>query len=75
MNEDIMNREIELTDLSENQSEPVSPSSTSPCPSENVIIEIPRTPSCWKENRCTILFWSSAALGFLWVGLNLGGYI
>ena len=51
MNEDIMNREIELT---ENQSEPASPSSTSPCPSENVIIEIPRTPSCWKENRCTI---------------------
>ena len=70
-----MNREIELTDLIENQTEPESPSSTSPCPSENVIIEIPPTPSRCSEHKCAILFLFSSALGFLWVGLNLGGYI
>ena len=47
--------------------------------SENTVITIPNTEtessSCWHENRCTILFYSSTALGFLWVGLNLGGYI
>ena len=60
-----MNPEVELTNISEH--------------GENTIITIPNTetksPSCWHENRCTILFYSSTALGFLWVGLNLGGYI
>ena len=68
MSEDIMNQEIELTDLSENRIV-VEPSS------ENVIIEIHPTPSCWSEHKCAILFFFSAALGFLWIGLNLSGYV
>ena len=66
-----MDQGIELTNINE--------SSESSESSENTVITIPNTEtessSCWHENRCTILFYSSTALGFLWVGLNLGGYI
>jgi len=41
----------------------------------NVIIRAPESQSCWRENKCSILFLFTAALGFVWVGLNLGGFI
>tara|TARA_B110001454_G_scaffold188628_1_gene186748 strand:+ start:727 stop:945 length:219 start_codon:yes stop_codon:yes gene_type:complete len=68
---------IELTNI--NESSENSENSESNEHSENTVITIPNTEtesqSCWHENRCTFLFLFSAALGFLWVGLNLGGYI
>ena len=60
-----MSQEIELTNISENQV------------NENVIVDI-RTSghsSCWYKNKSSILFLSAAAIGFLWVGLNIEGYI
>lgn len=41
----------------------------------NVIIREPKPQSCWGENKSALLFLFTAALGFLWVGLNLGGYV
>jgi hypothetical protein len=69
-----MDQGIELTNINES-----SESSENNESNENTVITIPNTEtessSCWHENRCTIFFYSSTALGFLWVGLNLGGYI
>ena len=66
-----MDQGIELTNINESSENSES--------NENTVITIPNTEtessSCWHENRCTSLFYSSTALGFLWVGLNLGGYI
>ena len=56
-----MSQEIELTNISENQV------------NENVIVYIRTSDhsSCWYKNKCAILFLSAAAIGFLWIGLNI----
>ena len=56
-----MSQEIELTNISENQV------------NENVIVDIGTSDhsSCWYKNKCSILFLSAAAIGFLWIGLNI----
>ena len=46
-------------------------------PSENVIINIEDSeiPSWLSENKCALLFLFTAILGFIWVFLNIGGYL
>ena len=43
------------------------------CPIDNIIVH--ESQSCWCENKSAILFLLSATLGFVWVGLNLGGFV
>ena len=60
-----MSREIELTSDIEGANTNV----------DDVIIGESKPQSCWCENKCALLFLFTAALGFVWVGLNVGGLV